>query len=148
LRASKLTAHELEQLFLLRLPTVASCELSAPQPVGFPVAADGFLDSLDEARRPVDENDVGLHLRELRDASGNDRVARREVLVSLSLEAASCIRVRHIRAATHTREGSAPRAEVRYASGRGRRPVERLVYSREQAARPLGVGLATLDQRI
>jgi hypothetical protein len=27
-------------------------------------------------------------------------------------------------------------------------PVERLVYSREQAARALGVSLATLDRRI
>jgi hypothetical protein len=27
-------------------------------------------------------------------------------------------------------------------------PIERLVYSREQAARALGIGLATLDRRV
>jgi hypothetical protein len=55
-------------------------------------------------------------------------------------------------AATQTREGIAARPEIRHAVSRGRRPRRRIGraprLSREQAAKALGVSLATLDRRV
>jgi hypothetical protein len=65
----QLPVHKLEEPTRPGFPAVAGCELPTPQLLGFTVARACRLDCLDEARRPIDENDVRLHTRELRESA-------------------------------------------------------------------------------